>query len=301
MFEDLGIPMERDAPLGPRTWYGVGGPADYLLHPRHIDDVAALARRCAEAGVPLYTLGSGANLLVADSGVRGVVIHFDAPAFTQVSPDTTTITAGAGADLAKLILTTAKLGLGGLETLAGIPASVGGAVRMNAGGKYGQIGPAVAALTTLTPPGKVETLTADQLQFAYRRTNLADRIVLDATFALTPGDPAKLRARVKEVFAYKKSTQPLAEHSAGCAFKNPPPQVSDKGAGQLIDEAGLKGFRVGGVEVSPRHANFLLLHPGGSATDLVRLIRAIKKRVAEHHGIALEEEVVIWGDTPVEP
>lgn len=300
LVEDLGIPYREHEPLAPRTWYAVGGPADLFVEPTDAEQLAALLRRCNEREVRARVLGSGANLLVTDAGVRGVVISLTAPAFRNIHTNRTHVTAGAGVDLAKLILSTAKSGLGGLEPLAGIPASVGGAIRMNCGGRYGAIGPTVDRLTCMNLTGEMVELTRRDLSFGYRRTNLGDRIVLDARFALEPTDPVGLRERVKEIFAYKKSTQPLAEQSAGCAFKNPPPHVSDKGAGQLIDEAGLKGFAVGGAEVSRRHANFLVLHPGGTATDLIRLIRAVKQKVQEHTGVALEQEVVIWGETPLE-
>ena len=300
LLDGIDAAFEPQVPLGPLTWYGVGGVADLLVRPRDIDELSQVARRCHEAGVELFTLGSGANLLVTDDGVRGVVVRLDHEAFTSFAPNRHRVKAGAGADLAKLILETAKDGLAGLEVLAGIPASIGGAVRMNCGGKYGQIGPTIESLTTMTVTGELQTLGRDQIEFTYRQSNLADQIVLDATFSLEPADPVALRERVKEIFAWKKSTQPLAEHSAGCAFKNPVSQ-SDKGAGQLIDEADLKGFAVGGAQVSTRHANFLVVHSGGSANDVIRLIRAVKKRVAEHSGITLTEEVVIWGHSPVEP
>lgn len=300
LLEGLSLPYAAQVPLGGLTWYGVGGAADLMVHPRSIEDLAAVSRRCSEAGVKLYTLGSGANLLVTDEGVRGVVVRLDGPAFTQMSASSRGIRAGAGVDLAKLILETAKDGLSGLEVLAGIPASIGGAVQMNCGGKYGQIGDCVGSLKALGPKGEVEELGRDRLEFGYRRSNLAERIVVEVSFELEPGDPVALRERVKEIFAWKKSTQPLADRSAGCAFKNPKSQ-SEKGAGQLIDEAGLKGFKVGGAEVSHRHANFLVVHPGGTANDVIRLIRAVKKRVAEHCGVQLEEEVVIWGHSPLEP
>jgi UDP-N-acetylmuramate dehydrogenase len=300
LLEGLGVPFTADEPLGPLTWYGVGGPADLFARPQNRDQLAALARRCARNDVPLYVLGSGANLLVADAGVRGVVVRLDAPHFTSVQTNTRHVTAGAGADLAKLILTTARQGLAGLEVLAGIPASVGGAVRMNCGGAHGQIADAVQHLTAMTPAGELEQLDHADLDFGYRHSALGDRIALDVAFALVPADGQALRQRVKEIFTWKKSTQPLAAQSAGCAFKNPRDQT-DKAAGRLIDEAGLKGFAVGAAEVSTRHANFLLLHAGGKATDILRLIRAVKKRVADHCGIQLEEEVVIWGDVPVEP
>jgi len=300
IMDGLGVPYRTDVPLGPLTWYGVGGPADIFAQPQDVEALADLVRRCRENEVPMYVLGSGANLLVAETGVRGVVVKLDAPTFAGIDQSNHSVYAGAGADLARLVLQCAKDGLAGLEGLAGIPASVGGAIRMNCGGKYGQIGDQVESVLCLTDTGELVTHRAGEIEFGYRTTSLTEPFVLQATFMLIEGDPVELRDRVKEIFAWKKSTQPLAEHSAGCAFKNPKNQ-SDKGAGQLIDEAGLKGFSVGAAEVSTRHANFLVMHPGGSSTDLIRLLRAVKQRVADRSGIQLQEEVVIWGHTPVDP
>lgn len=298
--DGLDIPFRAEVPLGPMTWYGVGGPADLYAQPHDVESLAELVHRCHESEVPLHVLGSGANLLIAESGVRGVVVKLDAPTFTGIDRSNHSIYAGAGADLPKLIMQCAKDGLAGLEGLAGIPASIGGAIRMNCGGKYGQIGDRVASVLCLSESGDLVAHPAGDIEFGYRSTSLDEPLVLQATFALDEDDPAALRDRVKEIFAWKKSTQPLAEHSAGCAFKNPVDQ-SDKGAGQLIDEAGLKGFSVGLAEVSQRHANFLVMRPGGTSTDLIRLLRAVKQRVAEQTGITLTEEVVIWGHTPVDP
>lgn len=305
LFAGLTLPHHFDAPIGPLTWYGTGGAASCLAHPTGPDQVATLLRRCADSDVPVYVLGSGANLLVADTGVTGLVIKLDAPAFNTITVDRPSggggVTAGAGVDLAKLIMATARNGLAGLEPLAGIPASVGGAIRMNCGGKYGDIGSVTAAVHCLDRLGQPVHRSHTQAGFAYRHTDIAEPIILGATFTLTETDPRKLRERVKEIFAYKKSTQPLAEHSAGCAFKNPPKNITPKGAGQLIDEAGLKGLRIGGAEVSHRHANFLVLHPGGTADDVLRLIRAVRLKIAETTGIELEAEVAVWGDVVVEP
>jgi len=300
LLEGLGVRHETDVPLGPLTWYGVGGPADILAHPRDVESLAELSRRCRENDVPLHVLGSGANLLVAESGVRGVVVKLDAPSFAEIDQSNDLVYAGAGADLAKLVLLCAREGLAGLEALAGIPASVGGAIRMNCGGRYGQIGDHVASVLCLSDAGELVDRKAEEMTFGYRSTSIREPMILQAAFRLDEGDPTALRNRVKEIFAWKKTTQPLADHSAGCAFKNPVGR-SDKGAGQLIDEAGLKGFSVGAAAVSQRHANFLVMRAGGGATDLVRLIRAVKQRVADHSGVELEEEVVIWGETPVDP
>ena len=211
------------------------------------------------------------------------------------------VTVGAGADLAKLVIETGKMGLGGLEVLAGIPASVGGALRMNCGGKYGEIGSSVHSLSYMSDSGDIFTLKRDQVEFGYRSCSIKAGLFLSATFELSEDDPEALRQRILDIFAYKKKTQPLASASAGCAFKNPPTEVSDKGAGQLIDEAGLKGLTVGGARVSPVHANFITLASGGGANDVIRLIRLVKKRVQEHCGVMLAEEVVIWGNAPITP
>ncbi len=296
----VNIPHQLDAPLAPLTWYHLGGPADVLAQPRDIDELARLFAACRDAGVACRVLGAGANLLVDDDGVDGVVVQLTAPGFTAIEVDGPTVTAGAGADLPRLVLETGRHGLAGLDPLAGIPATVGGAIRMNAGGKFGAIGPRVTTLTSLTDAGQTRTLGAADLAFDYRCSNITDPIILRATFDLEPTDPVALRARVKQVFAYKKSTQPLAAHSAGCAFKNPIGQT-EASAGALVDRAGLKGHRVGGAEISPRHANFIVVHPGGAARDVLHLIRFAQRRVAERFDVQLQPELVVWSRHETEP
>ena len=292
----VGCPYERDAALGPLTWYGVGGAADVLAQPQSVEQLAELGRLCDQAGLPLRVLGSGANLLVADGGVRGVVVQLTAEAFCRIEFEGDTAVAGGGADLARLIMVCARRGLGGLEVLAGIPASIGGAVRMNAGGKYGQIAPLVAQVTAMDAIGNVRTLGRDDLQFDYRSSNLTDLIITEVRFDLTPVDPADLRQRVKEIFAFKTATQPLRDSSAGCAFKNPTADESDKPAGKLIDEAGLKGLRIGAAEVSPVHANFIVVHKDGAADDVLAVMDEVERSVAERFGVTLRREVVVWKD-----
>jgi len=293
----LGMPHQINAPLGPLTWYGLGGRVDVLAQPQRVEQLAKLLLHCRDADVPLRVLGSGANLLVDDVGVDGVVVQLNADYFTHVDQSNGVISAGGGADLPRLVLETAKRGLAGLEALAGIPATIGGAIRMNAGGKYGAIGPQVASVLTMTDAGQTRTLQKSELEFGYRRTNITDPIILDVSFDLEPTDAVALRDKVKEIFAYKKSTQPLAAHSAGCAFKNPIGQ-SDESAGSLIDKAALKGERVGAAEISPRHANFIVVHPGAKARDVLGLVRLARQRVAEQFGVNLEPELVFWSREP---
>ena len=297
ILDDLPVPFERDVPLAARTWYGVGGCAAVLAHPQSVEQLSVLARRCGETGAPLRVLGKGANLLVAEGTISGVVVALDTPGLRGVDIDASTgrVVAGAGADLEKVITATVRAGLAGLEVLAGIPATVGGAVRMNAGGAFGEIGPSVQRITAIEPDGTVASLPREQLQFSYRRSNLRDHIVVEVEFALKRADdPAALRERLKEVMKYKKGSQPMALSSAGCAFKNPPKHLSDRGAGKLIDDAGLKGFRIGGAEVSPVHANFIVLHEGGAAADVLAVMRHVEQAVQERFGVMLEREVVVW-------
>lgn len=308
--DELGIRYETDAPVGKEmTWYGVGGTADVLAHPAGTAQLSSLVARCHEQGVPVFVLGSGANLLVKDEGVRGVVVRLDDPSFSQIKIDGTRLTAGPGVDLFKLVLECAKAGLAGLAHVAGIPASVGGAIRMNAGGAFGDIGATVHKVHVMAENGQVYCRDRDDLVFGYRTTNIVAPYILDVEFDMDEADPQDVAKRVKEIFLYKKNTQPMAENSAGCAFKNPsvvmPGHESDDedgprpptqrvSAGKLIDEAGLKGHRVGGAEVSQRHANFIFTHPGCTAADVIALMEHIQQTVLDRSGVALKREVVIW-------
>lgn len=298
---DLAVDVIPDAPIGASTWYGIGGRADLLVRPHDMEALATLARRCARLRMPLRVLGGGANLLVGDEGVDGVVVALSAPAFGGLELNPTgavqAMRIGAGADLARTLMDTVRRGLAGLEALAGIPGTIGGALRMNAGGAFGAVGDRVRSVTCLTRQGEVETYPARELRFEYRHTNIPDAVILSAVFELAETDPVALRERVKEIFAFKKSTQPLADHSAGCAFRNPwdPSREERVSAGRLIDEAGCKGLSIGGATVSPQHANFIVTVPGASATDVLALMDQVKRRVFDRSGLELEREVVVWG------
>ena len=296
ILESLGIEHELDAPLAPRTWYGLGGCAKALAHPASVEQLAALAAACHEAAAPVRVLGNGANLLVADAGVDGVVVAMDKPAFRQIDVNGRIVTAGAGCDLVKLVVQTVKAGLAGLEPLAGIPASIGGAVRMNAGGVYGDIGQSVRRLKLMDATGETYHRDRDDLVFAYRRTNIVAPFILEAEFELTEHDPQALMQRVKQVFLHKKTTQPTTERSAGCAFKNPPkpPDGPAVSAGELIDRADLKGFSIGRARVSRRHANFIIADENCTASDVLALLEHIEQVVLDTHGVRLERELVVW-------
>lgn len=286
-----------DTPV--ETWFGVGGRADRLCRPA---DPGGLAW-CLREHETVRILGDGANLLVDDDGVDGLVVDLANIKTVEIDRDTGRVFADAGANLPLLITRTARAGLAGLEILGGIPASVGGAVVMNAGGKFGEIESAVRAVHALDARGEPVTLTRDQIAFAYRRSGLNDLVVTRVEFALTPDDPDSVRARLKDIMAYKKQTQPLASDSAGCCFKNPTlesdlPGIGSSGqrvgAGLLLDRAGCKGMRAGGAEVSAGHANFIVTHDGAAARDVIELMDLAAARVLDRFGVALEREVVVW-------
>jgi len=294
LLDGLDVDCEYGAPLGPRTWYGVGGCAACLARPASVQQLAQLMQRCHEEQTPVRVLGAGANLLVARD-VPGVVIELSAPAFQGIDQDGTTLTVGAGVDLFKLVLDAAKRGLAGLEQVAGIPATVGGAVRMNAGGAYGDIGAHVARLTLMTEAGETYPIDRSALHFGYRHTNIDAPLIVQAELSLSEDDPDAVMRRVKEMFLYKKNSQPLSASSAGCAFKNPPKDAADgAGAGALIDRAGLKGHRHGSAEVSDLHANFITVDKDGQAGDVLAVIEHVEREVSEQFGVQLEREVVVW-------
>jgi UDP-N-acetylmuramate dehydrogenase len=289
-FAGLDEIVTEQAPLAPLTWYRIGGPARWLVRPRSPEELAEASRRCAEHGIPVYVLGLGANLLVSDEGVDGAVFRLDDDYWKRVSIDKNLVTAGAGADMQKLIVRTIRAGLAGFEALAGIPGTVGGGVRMNAGGKFGDIGAVVRSVTVMDSSGTVFERTRDDLVFEYRHTNIAAPFILGATLELDEDDPEAITKRTKEIWMFKRNSQPLNTKNAGCIFKNP----RGLSAGALIDQAGLKGMRIGGAEVSQKHANFIVAYPGCKADDVMKLIKVIKEKEYDKNEIVLETEVKIW-------
>jgi UDP-N-acetylmuramate dehydrogenase len=206
------------------------------------------------------------------------------------------MSAGAGVDLFRLVQDTKRRGLSGLEMMAGIPGTLGGAIRMNAGGAWGQMSDRLRTITHLSMDGVVKHLHADSLGFRYRGSDLPPGVVLQCTLDLNEDDPIAVSQRVKEIFQHKRASQPMADQSAGCAFRNPvdPTTGERTSAGAIIDAAGLKGHRIGGAAVSDQHANFIVCSPGASASDVRRLIDDIRTTVAARRGVTLDPEVVIW-------
>jgi UDP-N-acetylmuramate dehydrogenase len=255
-----------------------------------VEELQEASKRCIENDIPIYVLGLGANLLVSDEGVNGAVFRLDNEFWRRVKFDKTSVEIGAGVDMQKLIVRTVRQGLAGIECLAGIPGTVGGGIRMNAGGRFGDFGAVVQKVHVMSDDGTLFERTKDDLVFESRSTNIAARFILGATIELEEDDPDRIMKKTKEIWMYKRNTQPLNTKSCGCIFKNP----RGLSAGALIDQAGLKGLKVGGAEVSEKHANFIVAHSGCTANDVMKLVKIIREKVFEKNEIHLESEVQIW-------
>jgi len=290
LLKDFKEVVKQDEPLARFTYFQLGGPAQYLVRPRTVEQLQVILARCRQEGVPMHVLGGGSNLLVRDEGVPGVVLKLDDEAFAGAQVAGTVMTAGAGALLTTLIGYTTRRHLAGIEVLVGIPGSLGGALRMNAGGRSGDIGQVVHQVTVMDAEGNVHQRTRDELSFGYRESNIDEPLVLGAELELEEEDGEEIVQRMRKLWIVKKATQPLSFRSAGCVFKNP----RGLSAGSLLDQAGMKGVRVGGAEVSERHANFVVAHPGACARDVLRLIDMMRSKVAERFGVELELEIEIW-------
>lgn len=304
---DLAISMIEDAPIP--TWYRVGGTAECLAFPASEQQLAA----CLEDEPNANILGDGANLLVDDEGIDGLVISLRSLNEVSLDPATGFVTVGAGIKLPRLVLDTVRAGLAGLQGLGGIPATIGGATAMNAGGRYGSFGDCITRVWGVTRDGRPEPveIPRDDIDFGYRNATFAgvDPVITRVELKLTPGNPEALRSELKSIMTAKAESQPLGAKSAGCAFKNP---VLDRDlgefgasgsqvpAGKLIERAGCKGIRVGSAQVSPRHANFITIAPDARhdapprARDIIDLMEIVAARVYDRFGVSLEREVKVW-------
>lgn len=280
----------EDVPLAPYTHLGVGGPAEALVEPRSRAELAAVVRACAADRVPLRVLGGGCGIIVRDGGVKGVVLRLSAAEFTAVEVQGRALKAGAGAPLAALVAEAARHGLGGPETLVGIPGTVGGALRGNAGDRSGEIGQFVQRVEALDEAGHWQTCEQDELRFAYRQSNLEDAILVAAEFEMDPDLPEAIVKRMRKAWIQRKAAQPFTFQAAVRMFKDPRGQS----AAALIEQTGLGGARVGGAELSERDANAVVAQPGASARDVLRLIEMVAGRVRERSHVELELQVSVW-------
>ena len=280
-------------PLAPLTTFRIGGPAALFLEPESEADLVAVSEAVRESGVVVAILGKGSNVLVADAGFEGLVLRLGR-SYRWSARDGNRLTAGGSMPLPALAGVALAHGLTGLEFGVAIPASVGGAVTMNAGAHGGELAEVIESVDAFGLfEGRARRVPASEAGFSYRHSAFPSKtIVIGATVLLAPGEPPDIRAHLKEARAWRRRTQPLAEPNCGSVFTNPPGDH----AARLIEEAGAKGRRVGLASVSTKHANFIVAADGATATDVVTLIGEIRDLVAEHSGVRLEPEVRIIGN-----
>jgi UDP-N-acetylmuramate dehydrogenase len=282
--------LQRDVSLADLTWLRTGGPADYLLTPRTESELLAVVSACRSDSLPIHILGCGSNLLVRDAGVRGAVIRIAHPLLSEIRIDGTSVEAGAAALLSSVITEATRAGLGGVEHLVGIPGTIGGAVVGNSGGRSGDIGQLIRSVRVLTQAGEVAIRRGDELSFSYRRSSIQDLVLLSAELALHRDDTDELMKRMRKNWIMKRSTQPLADQSAGCIFRNP----RGLSAGALIEQCGLKNASVGKARISDRHANFIVTESGATSADIELLIARVQSAVAAKYSVELELEIQVW-------
>lgn len=290
--ELLALAHRRDVPFAKLTTLGVGGICRWLFEPVTEDQAQAFVRTCHREGLPYRVLGGGSNLVVLDD-IELPVLRLALP--KEVVSEGTQLTAPASYGHIRLSQDAGRMGLSGLEFAAGIPGTTGGALRMNAGAYGRELVDVLSRYRFLTPEGDLVEKAPEPGEFRYRGSFLTGgHVVLGYTVHLAKGDPATIQALVQENMGKRGSSQPLSKRNAGCIFKNPP----GLSAGRLIDQAGLKGFRVGDAEVSPEHANFLVNHGHATAAEFAELMAVVQSKVLAAHGVTLEPEVEIWEADP---
>jgi UDP-N-acetylenolpyruvoylglucosamine reductase len=282
-----------DEPMSRHTTFRIGGPADYLVLPASAREVAGVLVLARECGLPVTVIGNGSNVLVRDKGIRGLVLKI-AATMGRIDHNGTTVKAGAGASLGDVARYAANLGLTGLEFSVGIPGSIGGAIFMNAGAYDGEVGCIVAAVTAVTADGRLKRFTHADIRFGYRDSVFQHNgcIICEVELALQSGDDAAIDKKMHEYTYRREAKQPIEMPSAGSTFKRPPGYF----AGTLIEQTGLKGLKIGGAQVSPKHAGFIVNAGGATAADVLNLIKEIQRQVHERFGVKLQPEVRIFGE-----
>lgn len=282
-----------DEPMSRHTTFRVGGPADFFVTPKAKEEVRDVIRICKEAGMPYYIIGNGSNLLVSDAGYRGVIVQIYKE-MNEVKVEGDLVKAQAGALLSGIAAKALGAELSGFEFASGIPGTIGGACVMNAGAYGGEMKDVLESVTVLTGEGKIIELGRNELELGYRTSVIAKKgyIVLGATLKLERGDGEKIKTYMDELKEKRVTKQPLEYPSAGSTFKRPEGYF----AGKLIEDAGLRGFQVGGAQVSEKHCGFVINRDHATAADIMELMRQVQIRVKENSGVDLEPEVKRLGD-----
>lgn len=282
-----------DEPMSRHTTFRTGGPADIYIEPSGVEELKQVLDICREGNVAYTIIGNGSNLLVGDGGYRGVLISFGKP-FAQVTIEGAQVRTGAGALLSAVAKQVLNASLTGFEFAAGIPGTIGGAVVMNAGAYGGELCQVLREATVLTPEGEVKTLPAEELELGYRTSCIQKNgyIVLEAVLQLQPGNADDIRAVMDALASKRREKQPLEYPSAGSTFKRPEGHF----AGRLIQDAGLRGFRVGGAQVSEKHCGFVINRDHATSADILSLCRQVQEKVKAQFGVELELEVKLLGE-----
>jgi UDP-N-acetylmuramate dehydrogenase len=281
--------FKYDVPLQRYTSFKTGGTAEIFAEPRSISELRKVLQFCEDEQKRIFILGNGSNILVNDNGVQGVVIHLGGD-FKEIKRDGKYIFSKAAVKLPQLIRKTALWGLGGFEVLTGIPGTVGGATKMNAGGKYGCISEMINSVTTMTFDGEMKNINCKDIEFTYRGCNLNKQIIIEVEFLLKESRKEEILGRMDEIFKEKKGKQPLSTLNAGCIFRNTPYFK----AAELIEKAGLKGKKIGGAIVSQKHANFIVNTENATSADILKLVKIIKETIKKKYDVPLETEIQIW-------
>lgn len=289
-FDDLGVAVINQEPLARHTWLGLGGPARYFCEPLDIEALSKIVSRCSTEGLPLRVLGGGSNVLVSSTGFPGMVVRLSGPGFSRVEVDGQSITAGAGAKLVHVVSTAVQAGLTGLETLVGVPGTVGGALVGNAGGHGGEIGERVHSVTVMNADGSVSVRGRDSLAFQSRWSNLDDAVVLSCTFQLESEDPDVLTKRMQKHWIVQRAEQPSGTRSVAMMFKDP----AGVSAESLVAQAGGRDLHVGEAAVSSGHANFVVAGEGCTSDDIRGLVERVRLRVRERLGVELTPQIEVW-------
>jgi UDP-N-acetylmuramate dehydrogenase len=277
-------------PLAPYTHLRIGGPADYLVQPRTVEELRQVLLACRQAQLPVRMLGGGNNLLVRDDPIAAVVIRLTAPAFTEVQVQGKYLQAGGGGSLWHLIATSVRAGLTGLETLVGLRGTVGGSVRCNVGDRTGEIATVVREVIVMTEDGTIHHRQRDDLHFAEHSSDIDEPVILSVLFELEPENTSAILKRMRKAWILRKAQEPWSFQAAVRLFRNPPGNT----AAALIDRAGLAKTRVGSAELSERNSNYVVAHPGTTAADILRLLDTVRTQVKARTGVLLEQELHVW-------
>ena len=282
--------VRKNEPLAPFTRLNIGGSAEYFAEPTNRDELFGLVAKFTAAEKPVRLIGSGSNLLVSDSGVKGLVIHLAAPAFCTIDVNENRLTAGGGTRLSHFVATAVREGFSGPEQLVGLPGTIGGALHNNTGAHGVDIGTWVESATVLTRAGEVLTHSKETMSFSYRQSSLSELVILSAEFSFDKESVDALTKEMQKLWIVRRAAQPEPGHNSAYMFKD----VGGELASDLIDQAGLKGTRVGSAALLDNDLNFFVADPEATSSDVLELIELVKNQVAERLDVSLETAIQIW-------